>query len=69
WKNTGYCFPTDGKRLMTKKGSLDFLLLIYYIESRRRLLLAEAFRVQIRHYNQLRTNILHKDEGFERKNA
>lgn len=31
--------------------------------------LAEAFRVQIRHYNQLRTNILHKDEGFERKNA
>jgi hypothetical protein len=45
------------------------------IESRRRLLhpegffLAEAFRVQIRHYNQLRTNILHKDEGFERKNA
>ncbi len=42
------------------------------IESRRRLqgfFLAEAFRVQIRHYNQLRTNILHKDEGFERKNA
>ena len=33
------------------------------------LTLAEAFRVQIRHYNQLRTNILHKDEGFERKNA
>ena len=30
---------TDGKRLMTKKGSLDFLLLIYYIESRRRLLI------------------------------
>ncbi|MCG0227281.1 hypothetical protein L4X32_14595, partial [Phocaeicola vulgatus] len=37
WKNTGYCFLTDGKRLMTKKGSLDFLFLIYYIESRRRL--------------------------------
>uniref|UniRef100_UPI00321B38BE site-specific integrase n=1 Tax=Phocaeicola vulgatus TaxID=821 RepID=UPI00321B38BE len=37
WKNTDNCFLTDGKRLMTKKGSLDFLLLIYYIESRRRL--------------------------------
>ena len=24
-------FLTDGKRLMTKKGSLDFLFLIYYI--------------------------------------
>ena len=36
-KNTDNCFLTDGKRLMTKKGSLDFLLLIYYIESRRRL--------------------------------
>ena len=36
-KNTDNCFLTDWKRLMTKKGSLDFLLLIYYIESRRRL--------------------------------
>jgi len=24
-KNTGNCFLTDGKRLMTKKGSLAFL--------------------------------------------
>ena len=28
---------------MTKKGSLDFLLLIYYIESRRRLQLTYSF--------------------------
>ena len=36
-KNTGNYFLINGKRLMTKKGSLDFLFLIYYIESRRRL--------------------------------
>lgn len=44
-------------------------LKIIHIPSPEGFFLAEAFRVQIRHYNQLRTNILHKDEGFERKNA
>ncbi len=46
---------------MTKKGSLDFLLLIYYIESRRRLqdlYPDEGNKVKMVHYNELINNKL-----------
>ena len=55
---------------MTKKGSLDFLLLIYYIESRRRLqdlYPDEGNKVKMVHYNQLINNKLPLNEGFEGK--